>query len=1816
MSEESIRDKNALQLAKLQSNIKKLAKTSSIHQLKLWVEQVNDVWTAFEDSHNKLMKRAGVDEKSGYEVIFDDNLAIRDGLELLLNEFIAKLERPLTAPTQGKVQQSSDGRIIRRIASYIAANQDVLVPAEIAIQREELERLNLQLQKVRLQRILQGEPEDEVIEDEEEISALYMRSMHILASRAPLPVNNGVAAVPAAQCDANAIKIPSIQITPFDGRLETWEAFRDSFNQSIHVRANMPDVQKLQYLKSLVKGEAEELVRNFTLNSENYASAWQLLNSRYNNLRDLVWAHMRAITSQRMCRESADEIRRLMNRTASAVLALANLGRPIIGAADDWIVFHIVEKLDQETRKMWEQQIAINEAMPTWNQLEIFLNGRVRSLSAINSIKPAAGNPNTRSGRSTQSNQVNTRGRYSQDHGHSDSRSSNCPCCDNKHLIQFCEKFRKLSINDRRGMVASKQLCFVCMESGHHATSCAVTRSCQVCNRRHNTMLHSATEEQTQQSNSVMTCSARTTTENATSKVLLATALMYVQGCDGELHLLRALLDQGSQSSFVSEETAQLLRLPRRKAAINVVGIGGISAGKINQSVFITIHSRFTNAQVGCTNALIIRQLSSMTNTFAAHHNQWPHIHGLSLADPEFMRPQRIDILIGGDIYGSLLLPGLRKLVGGPTAQNTALGWILSGRVSSDENNNSIPRIMSFNCQVIDELNRFWEIEETQMRRTITKEEESCEQHYLTSVRRDGSGRLHVRLPTRNPNATFGDSQRIAVQRQIQLEKRFASNQDFANDYRQFMLEYEQLGHMCQVENGRVEEAQRDLDQRHYYIPHHAVVKQSSTTTKLRVVFDASRKSTNGFSLNDHLHIGPRLQDDLTAIIMRWRLHQFGFCADIEKMYRQIAVDQPDSDMQRIVWRPHAKEPMKIYRLATVTYGTAAAPYLAIKSLQTLAQLERERFPRGSDVALNSFYVDDVLSGADTIENCIDIQQQLIGLLSSGGFTLRKWVSNCEEVLQQVPPEHRERQLPLNIDDGRSIKTLGIQWNPSSDDMSFNIPIPDVSINPTKRSFLSQAARLYDPLGWLAPSTIIVKILFQQLWKASIDWDDALPQEIASQWATLQKSICCLKSLKIPRWVNWNSRCKVEVHGFCDASTAAYAAVVFLRVTSEDGYVSVHNLTAKTKVAPLKVISLPRLELCGAALLTKLIEDVQSAMTFSENVCVTCWTDSTIVLAWLCANPSRFSVYVANRISEVQRSLPDAHWRHVRSEDNPADCASRGLTPQKLSTHQLWWAGPKWLSDNPTMWPSLTAREETTEEERANVNLAVQEEANYGCDLILRKSSWWKLCRVTALCQRFIANCRRPRANRVTGPLTVADLSNARTFWVKDAQAAAFSSELRSLEETKTLSKSSTIRSLNPMLSNSKVLCVGGRLVNAQTMPDDFKFPAIIPRRSPLSALLISDAHERTLHGGPSLMLAFLRRKYWIVDGPKEVIQFVKRCTICFRFTARPNHQQMGALPAARVVPSKPFRHTALDYSGAIMVRTTKGRGHHATKAYICVFICLATKAAHIELVGDLTTAAFIAAYERFVARRGQCSDIYSDNATNFAGAANIFLRSERKLFDATVQSTLASRGTTWHFSPPLSPHFNGLAESAIRSIKHHIRRVIGELTLTYEELLTVLVKIEACLNSRPLHPMSSDPSDFDVLTPGHFLVGEPTITIPEISVLDKRPSTLTRWRLTQQLVERIWARWSTDYLHTLQQRKKWQAKEPNLCVGDLVLVIEDNQPPTKWAIGRITETHPGSDGLIRVVTIRTRNGSYKRSIVKVARLPIDQCDDKDGSDN
>lgn len=400
---------------------------------------------------------------------------------------------------------------------------------------------------------------------------------------------------------------------------------------------------------------------------------------------------------------------------------------------------------------------------------------------------------------------------------------------------------------------------------------------------------------------------------------------------------------------------------------------------------------------------------------------------------------------------------------------------------------------------------------------------------------------------------------------------------------------------------------------------------------------------------------------------------------------------------------------------------------------------------------------------------------------------------------------------------------------------------------------------------------------------------------------------------------------------------------------------------------------------------------------------------------------------------------------------------------------------------------------------------------------------------------------------------------------------------------------------------------VGGRLKNA-LLSYDVTHPIILPKENNITQLIIKDAHLTTKHGGPQLTLAQTRQRFWIMDGRNQVKRFVHRCVICFKNAPKISKQLMGELPYARVTPTHPFMHSGIDFAGPIQIRLSKGRGMRSYKGYIAVIVYFVTKAIHLELVTDLTASALLAALKRFMARRGICSDIYSDNATNFIRVAKDIRKDLMvAIREATREAadTLANDGVTWHYIPPSSPHFGGLWEAGVRSTKHHLQRILGSHTLTYEEMSTVLYQIESVLNSRPLSPMSSNPEDLQALTPSHFLIGRPLTTLPEPNLLDCKTSLLSRWKTLQQMYQMFWKQWRQDYLNQLHQRTKWRTPQANLYVGQLVIVKDERLPPSKWLMGRLVEVHPGADGLVRTATIKCKDSISKRPVAKLCLLPI-----------
>ena len=585
---------------------------------------------------------------------------------------------------------------------------------------------------------------------------------------------------------------------------------------------------------------------------------------------------------------------------------------------------------------------------------------------------------------------------------------------------------------------------------------------------------------------------------------------------------------------------------------------------------------------------------------------------------------------------------------------------------------------------------------------------------------------------------------------------------------------------------------------------------------------------------------------------------------------------------------------------------------------------------------------------------------------------------------------------------------------------------------------------------------------------------------------------------------------------------------------------------------------------------------------------------------------------MAHRVAELQNSAIPISWRYVPTKCNPADVASRGILATEFKNHSLWWKGPTWLEQSSENWPLCQT---LTEESKVNLEIKSTSIVNVAVSidefhLFKKYSNLDTLLKVTSYCLRFInrvSKLIKNKNDRKSLLLSPLELVDDLCFLTKLLQKASFPKEYAALQNHKKVSNSSPLITLRPFLDSKGCIRVGGRL-RKSFLPYNEKNPFVISKYTYFSKLLIQQAHLKSLHGGQEMTRNTLLQRFWILNGRNYIRSVLKNCVICAKYRAKTSEQLMGQLPSVRLKPEKPFLKSGVDYAGPFALKASSGRGIKTIKGYICLFVCLVTKAVHLEVVTSLSTKSFIAAFDRFISRRGPCSELYSDNGTNFRGAetelADMFSKASK--FYKEVSHTLVSKGTTWTFIPPSAPHFGGLWEAGVKSVKSHLRKVMGEHKLTYEEMFTFLCKVEACLNSRPLYPASNDPSDILPLTPAHFLIGGPINAYPEVpSDLKSNLTPADKFKLISNMRDHFWHRWSKEYIHHLQQIYRWRSPSNNIEVGSLVLLKDNPLPATKWPMARVLEVIKGSDNLTRVANIKTATGNYTRPIVKLVPLPI-----------
>ena len=942
---------------------------------------------------------------------------------------------------------------------------------------------------------------------------------------------------------------------------------------------------------------------------------------------------------------------------------------------------------------------------------------------------------------------------------------------------------------------------------------------------------------------------------------------------------------------------------------------------------------------------------------------------------------------------------------------------------------------------------------------------------------------------------------------------------------------------------------------------------------KLRIVFDCAAKYL-GVSLNDCVYQGPDLMNKLTGVLLRFRQNHVAFMADIKTMFYQVKVPPTDRDCLRFLWWPNGnvEHKYRTYRMTVHPFGGCWSPSCCTYALQQAAE-HSECSKRTKQVIKESFYVDDCLCATPDLDSAQNLAAELRMVLTQAGFTLTKWTSNSRDFITTIP---REDQAPsvrdLNMEALPVERALGVIWDTERDVLTFRITKP--SKPETKRGILSVLSSVYDPLGLISPFILNARRIAQELFRRNIGWDEMIPQDLSRQWETWTEQVCDLEKFTVPRCIlpKETAELQKELHYFSDASEGAYGVAAYLRISQPQGSVHTELLMAKSRLAPLKGMTIPRLELSAAALAARVDEQLREELKLPRECCYF-WTDSTIVLGYIKNESKRYKTFVSNRVMQIRELTNTDHWNHVSTHLNPADDCSRGKTADELLHDERWKRGPAFLSEPQSQWlnddTEFPIKDSDPELKTEVLALHTTVSSTHPVDKIAAAFSSWKHVK-RAVAWLLLVKDVMLRKCEARNVLETDDLERA--------EREIFAHVQNSIPSNKQTTK--VLKSLNATTDDDGLLRACGRISNAP-IPEHSRFPIILPK-SRVAELIITDKHRSNGHNGREFTLSLVMERFWIFGARKIIKGILNSCVICAKIRKSPIQQQMADLPKDRVTPGKhAFANVGCDYFGPFQVKRGRGR----EKRYGCIFTCLTTRAIHLEVTPALDTDSFINCLTRFIARRGKPDLIRSDNGTNFVGAERELKEEVKRLNSGALHDKLANDGIKWKFNPPAASHMGGVWEQQIRSIRKIIAGLTHEQVLTDDALLTLMCNVEAIINKRPLTAISTDPNDLTPLTPNHLLILRPAMSLPG-EFTDADMYCRNRWRQVQYLAEVFWKRWLKEYLPHLQRRSKWLLETKNLKVGDIVHVIDNNAPRNCWKLGRVLETIQSSDRKVRSVRL------------------------------
>lgn len=1620
---------------------------------------------------------------------------------------------------------------------------------------------------------------------------------------------------------SDRVKLPKISLPHFRGNLMKWTAFWDSFNSAVHLNDRLSDIDKFNYLRSLLESTAYDAIAGLALSAANYGEAIEILKKRFGNRQLIISKHMEsllainAIASDHHLRD----LRRLYDQSEANIRSLKALGvePESYGAMLSSV---LLSKLPPELRLIVSRKVSADD-LEMGSLLETFEQELIARERANNPAVSPTRHVQNRGRPSTSAFVVTTPGQPA------------CAFCRQSHSSVNCTTAS--DVEARKKILLSSGRCYNCLRKNHLSRECRSTNRCKLCRGKHHTSICErgtrprenpslATSTDLNPEAPAFTLNETTSTLCSTpgTAILLQTARTVIHNpLKPKLAIeVRLLFDGGSQRSYLTERAMKLLKLEPTGEQTLSVATFGVTQGQIKVCPIVSVGVRmkgYPNASLSLhVVPTICEPLSCQPITASVETHD--HLARLDLADwADGNSRLPVDVLIGCDHYWDLVTGSICRGEKGPTAIHTKLGWVLSGPTLS-----SNPVVHSSACivtthllrvdsqpvesmQLAEQLRSFWELESL----GIHEEEKSLYDEFASSITFQ-DGRYKVPLPWKEFHEPLDDNYLLSKKRLEGLLRRLKHTPEILKQYDSTIQE--------QLTEGIIEPVspeEKTTNQVHY-LPHHCVLRTNKATTKLRVVYDASSK-TSGPSLNECLYKGPKFHQLILDLLIRFRSYRVALIADVEKAFLMIAVDEKDRDVLRFVWVDDVtkEDPeLRVYRFNRVVFGVSSSPFL----LNATVKYNLERFLDSNEVIvkrlLQSTYVDDIISGANSDEEAFELYTQAKAIFHQGGFNLRKFLSNSQPLQVQIDAAERSTDSDSSKDltpaTRGPIKVLGVTWDPNSDFLIFDLSDLSVAahdLQPTKRNVVSLIGRFYDPLGFLAPITIKFKILFQKLCQSKLDWDCNLSGELLREWRLLLVDLKESVPISIPRSYEYRvegAPSSYTLCGFCDASTRAYAAVIYLVIES-NASTEVKFLVSKTRVAPLQCQTIPRLELLSAFLLSKLVTSVISSLSPTlPQVSLKCYTDSQVALFWIRGTTKEWKPFVNNRVREIRSRVHPDHWAHCPGSTNPADLPSRGLTPLELLVSQLWRRGPEWLQagfepspQNPVQY---LPRECALELKTVQSHSLVSTESSTTIESILDPMKYSTLSRLIGVTVKVLRAVRRFKNMRTgkTNPTMnpVEESQEAERLWVKSAQ--------KTFTDFKTLAKQ-----FNLFKDEGGVWRCGGRLANAE-LPYAVKFPILLPRSHPITSLIVKQAHEHVIHNGVKETLTEIRSQYWIPRGRSLTRKIIHQCVTCRRFEGLPfKAPQPPPLPECRVKETPAFSFTGVDFAGPLMINTTQSS--HSTKVWIALFTCYVTRAVHLDVVPDQSTLAFIRCLKRFVARRGLPKRFISDNGKTFK-AASKYLGTIFK--DEVVEEHLVGLGVTWQFNVERAPWWGGAFERLVRSTKRCLKKMIGRAHFSVDELTTALAEIEAVLNSRPLSYISDEDME-EPLTPSHLVIGRRILSLPDnlnyVCDLDDEEFTLdskqvsSRVRHLNNVLNHFWRRWRTEYLSCLREvhahsaRRRQSEGNSSVSAGDVVIVKDDHLPRGHWKLGIVQELMKGQDGLTRAATVKIAACGRQHSILR-----------------